>query len=263
MPYEFQDIHEAQACLVDLARWLLVIGTHIDREHESGNTPEMAKYQTEKVRCGNQLQRWEHQFDDVVNRSESPSELVLLHLRLWHTFAILLVKAESYGPEMRYDAFMTDFEGIISCAEKMAKTLQSSAQPRMYSFEIGYLIPLHFAATRCRDPVMRRRAIAVMRNYWRQEGLFLSVAAAAVATGWMDAEEEGLDAQFAADIPEERRLNSIDLRADIDNGNAALTLCYRSVHGELYRGRDVIVSWYDDYGSKLHALRSSSRSAYL
>lgn len=100
-PCRFQDIHEAQVSLVDLARWLFLAGDHIDVAELKGDLQSMAKYQAEKVKCAAQVGEWHGHFLDVVDRADSSDCLLILALKLWHSCMTILIRAETYGPEMR------------------------------------------------------------------------------------------------------------------------------------------------------------------
>lgn len=132
-----------------------------------------------------------------------------------------------------------EFETVVSLAEKIAAEIQSSTPSSMFSYEIGYLAPLYCAATRCREPSIRRRAIAVLRNYPRQEGVLESVAASTLAAAAMEAEEAGLDVRCAADIPEDHRVLAMDIRVNAKKKEATIKLTRRShVHKT-----DIVLRW--------------------
>lgn len=57
------------------------------------------------------------------------------------------------------------------------------------SFELSPIVPLFFTACRCRDPIIRRRAIALLLNCRRREGIWDSLGAGLVAAEWLKMEE--------------------------------------------------------------------------
>jgi hypothetical protein len=61
------------------------------------------------------------------------------------------------------------------------------------SFELSPIVPLFVTACRCRDPILRRRAIAFLMNCRRREGVWDSYGAAMVALNCVKT-EEGIDA---------------------------------------------------------------------
>lgn len=228
VPYAFNNIHDAQTCLIDLVRWLLLLDECIQHAESSNDITARAKYGAEKVRCSAQVQRWQEHFESLLEQIEKPNQPVTLNLKAWYTFAMLLAEAGSCGLETRWDAFMPYYETIISCAAEIAAITQRSSPASMFSFETGYIPPLYFAATRCRDPFLRRRAISVLRDHPRQEGVMESVAASCIATAWMDIEEQGLDVKCAADIPDSSRVVTMDTRVDVRNKQAVIEARHQS-----------------------------------
>jgi hypothetical protein len=68
----------------------------------------------------------------------------------------------------------------------VAKRMPSSFSP---SFELSPIVPLFVTACRCRDPVLRRRAIALLLNCRRREGVWDSYGAGMVALQVVKLEE--------------------------------------------------------------------------
>jgi len=60
------------------------------------------------------------------------------------------------------------------------------------SFELSPIVPLFLTACRCRDPVLRRRAVAILLNCRRREGVWDSYGAGLVALQCIKI-EEGID----------------------------------------------------------------------
>jgi hypothetical protein len=67
------------------------------------------------------------------------------------------------------------------------------------SFELSPIVPLFIVACRCRDPFIRRRAIALLLSYRRREGVWDSLGAGMVAAQCMKREEK-LDPDQVLDL---------------------------------------------------------------
>ncbi|OCK86259.1 hypothetical protein K432DRAFT_387935 [Lepidopterella palustris CBS 459.81] len=87
------------------------------------------------------------------------------------------------------------------CRSSSSTPSQSSTPPPISShatpsfspsFELSPIVPLFVVATRCRDPILRRRAIALLARARRREGVWDSIGAAAVAVEVVKI-EEGLE----------------------------------------------------------------------
>ena len=125
------------------------------------------------------------------------------------------------GTEMRWDAYLSSFRTIIELSESLSPApttapgplaptppppdpapqplpLRPSPSSRTHvplaprspsppqpsfipSFELSPIVPLFMVATTCRDPLVRRHAIALLRASRRREGMWDSDGAAAVA----------------------------------------------------------------------------------
>lgn len=79
-----------------------------------------------------------------------------------------------------------------------------------------------------------------MQKHPRQEGVWESQAAAAVASRWVAVEEEGLDqVRYSTDVPEHKRIRFIDTQVDIEGKVASVKLTTRG--GE--KSHEVSASW--------------------
>lgn len=239
-PDTFQDLGEAQASFFDLMRWLLVLADHIDKEQRHGNLQSMARYQAEKNKCGAMLEKWHYHFEEIAQRADPSASIMVQSLKCWYACAWSTVVAETYGPETRYDACMQYFQDLVEAGESIAEKLKDPKVARTFSFDLGYTIPSYYAATRCRDPVLRRRAVALLKSYPRQEGVWESVAASTVAARWIEVEEEGLgEVKCAADVPEHRRIKYIDTEVSVDSKSASVRLRANDLDAPI----DVVADW--------------------
>ena len=232
-PGPFSNISEARASFVDLLRWVLLVCTHIDftassarsRSHQHFDLEDPAQfayYQAGRARSGAQMRLWHRHFEDLVQRTQGEPALLVTNLKIWYAAAMALDKAR-FGPETRWDAVQGHFEQIVELCEKLAGELSSSEDDSSFSLEFGYVMPAFLTATRCRDPVIRRRALKILWASPRQEGMWGSTGAAAIAQRWVEVEEEGLeDIKGASDIPDYRRIRIVDTTVDASYRKATL-----------------------------------------
>ncbi|KAF2473343.1 uncharacterized protein BDR25DRAFT_302281 [Lindgomyces ingoldianus] len=121
----------------------------------------------------------------------------------------------------------------------VAKRSPSSFSP---SFELSPIVPLFITACRCRDPVLRRRAIALLLNCRRREGVWDSFGAGMVALQCVKL-EEGLDEVFdlgpenwlplgrcsaGDDIAEPRRVQDVFVSVNMAERHIAVNYLMRS-----------------------------------
>jgi hypothetical protein len=133
--------------------------------------------------------------------------------------------------EYLYDRYHSQFESIIDRVQSLTAATSSNQlgekhlSKLSFSFEMGFVCPLFVTATKCRDPKLRRKAIALLSALNRREGVWDSSGAAKVAEKMMQIEEKGLmDVQQADQIAEERRIHSLDAWINIDQREIQL-LC--------------------------------------
>ncbi|KAH7139380.1 hypothetical protein B0J11DRAFT_516671 [Dendryphion nanum] len=122
------------------------------------------------------------------------------------------------------------------------KRTPSSFSP---SFELSPIVPLFLTACRCRDPIIRRRALALLLNCRRREGVWDSYGAGMVALQCIKLEENiaervelGPDnwlptspkVQRGPDIPEHKRVE--DVFAAVNMKDRKIVVNYRLRNGE-------------------------------
>jgi hypothetical protein len=138
--------------------------------------------------------------------------------------------------------------------------LPSSFSP---SFELSTIVPLFIVGCRCRDPLLRRRAIALLLSSRRREGVWDSLGAGMVALQCMT-KEEGLPAHLSLngdmmrrnpaireckDVREELRVKDIFVKVKMKEGK--MDLVYSLTTGEEKRERHVL---WDGKGGEVGVL---------
>lgn len=115
---------------------------------------------------------------------------------------------------------------------------QTYSEDFSLSLELGLIAPLYVTATKCRDPKLRRKAIAMLWACNSKEGVWGSRGAAVVAEWVANIEEEealilmppmtatGMPndgtIRTAADVPDAARVRVTFTRADIEHHNVAV-----------------------------------------
>jgi hypothetical protein len=176
----------------------------------------------------------------------TPAEIKsLLGLRLQIKTAVMMLKVcVDCGPESTFDAFIDDFEDMVSKVEQMTTALSMpevgplEVELTPFTMELGIIHPLFFVACKCRDWGIRRRAIAQLRRAGK-EGVWEGPISAVLAHRIMELEEEGLSPGEV--VPESQRFHNITKAVDYDSrqvfleGTRALddTFSNFSIHREL------------------------------
>ena len=106
--------------------------------------------------------------------------------------------------EMAFDLYLSHFTQIVELADP---TLISPGPEHGLCMDIEYLPSLYLAARSCRDPVLRRKAIALLRVSDKQEGVWNGGMLAGLTEYMMNLEETNLtEVRSSGDVPVTSRL---------------------------------------------------------
>lgn len=141
--------------------------------------------------------------------------------------------------ETAADANIPDYETAVSLAEMLhlhaGTSEQRSAYPSTFLFDMEVVSPIYLVAIKCRHPLIRRRAIALLRSSTRREGLWDSNVVASIAERVVELEEAGLSTFDGSELPaESMRIHNtlIQSGSGLVSNFHQLTLYRRPVHGE-------------------------------
>ncbi|KAF4952235.1 hypothetical protein FSARC_12700 [Fusarium sarcochroum] len=159
--------------------------------------------------------RNKEQLSDAENRAVA---LLQLHRRYLEVNVAKYVHGQ--GDPCFWDRFTTEFDEIVSYAVTAAgldkdytqrNWSTDSSSKAYFHVDIGFSSVLVSIIARCRDPFVRRRAIAVMLADRVQEGVFNGSQSARVAARVMELEEgrSGKEVTCSSDIPEGARVRTI------------------------------------------------------
>lgn len=148
-----------------------------------------------------ELAEWEQKTLQFLSSTATSAEQAgpsLLFLKICHTtirLTMLVGITQSTYDELSWDDHLAHFERIIAlCALFIrAEVYQNPLLPSVVSLDgPGILMPLWLLVFRCRHPLLRRRALGLLRVSRRQEGMWMSTSAAAAAQKLIEVEEAGL-----------------------------------------------------------------------
>ena len=221
-PSQFGSTHQAHVSLVDLIRWLLVLECHNRFLLEApGHTP--AEMEEELRECRERLSEWRYHWDMLQLQCAETGSLLGKNVEIWYSMAAVVLDAGFLGPESRYDVLLHHFQRIVQFGEDLSAGITNTGELALFSLDLGFVTPVFFCAIRCRDPHIRRRAIRVLGSHLRHEGIWESTVAAAIATKWMQLEEEGLgEVESAEQIPESKRIAVLDTQVNVEQSTARL-----------------------------------------
>ncbi|CAK7208049.1 hypothetical protein SEUCBS139899_010883 [Sporothrix eucalyptigena] len=172
------------------------------------------------------LSWWTSAFDRLVEErgpSLSKRGIALLELHKRYLAAHLKVPNPSNN-DTRWDAYVDDFSELVSWAEK---ALQpdidgKGSLPAQFHMDLG-VIPVMFSTVlRCRDPGVRRRALAVLRNHRLQEGIWDSSLTLRAAERIVMLEDSSVSLSAAGTRTQPQRVKSVIVHMDPNEKVATL-----------------------------------------
>ncbi|KIX02491.1 uncharacterized protein Z518_08432 [Rhinocladiella mackenziei CBS 650.93] len=163
---------------------------------------EMEKIQPQKNSLLQELHQWRTSFmerwggDKRMEIAWVSSNLLMY----WGVSYIWLATCTSRF-QTAFDEHIERFAEIIFHAQKaLYYSAESATGQPVLSFEIGVMPPLYFSATKCRDPLLRRKALHLMRQAPAGESLWASVAPTSVIEKVISI-EEGHDFTYRSESP--------------------------------------------------------------
>lgn len=147
------------------------------------------------------LTEWEHKTLKLLSSTTAPAKQAspsLLFLKICHATVHLVVLAgvtQSSYNELCWDNHLAHFERIIALSALFiqAEVYKNPLLPSVVSLDgPGIIMSLWLVAFRCRHPLLRRRALGLLRVSRRQEGMWMSTSAAVVAQKLIEIEEAGM-----------------------------------------------------------------------
>lgn len=233
IPTNFDSGEEARDCLHVVVSALMhrTVTRGMAARNIAGGDPEISR---PIFRLDHQeLERFSLAFDRFCGRSAllNKKEVMQRSAITAQLLSLKVLAAVSIcdQPEWAFDQHLSTFQSILDECSKAAKLLSESTAG-VFSFDAEILSPLYFVASRCRDPLIRRQALHVLRRCDRQEGPWNGPMLAAIIERIICCEEEGLDISD--------RGTSADLRCRLTLTDAIINSRSRVVEGRFARRED-------------------------
>ncbi|KAL9621959.1 MAG: hypothetical protein Q9160_003621 [Pyrenula sp. 1 TL-2023] len=115
-----------------------------------------------------------------------PEENRMRMTRAHQRSLFIIVHSFFTNSELAYDEHMEGFEVILNTLREIIESPSPMAQPALTFYS-----PLFLTATKCRDPVLRRQALGLLRRVHKHEMQWNTCTAADVAERIMHIEERG------------------------------------------------------------------------
>jgi uncharacterized protein YqiB (DUF1249 family) len=142
----------------------------------------------------------------------------IIVLRVYHLMLVIRLRIDILRPDERESSF-DEAEPLLEemlryCEYLVEKQRDQLRHPPSCSSGLGYVMPLHMIAAKCRNPCFRRRALDLLSSCPRRDGLWDASLAAKVASHTVQLEEEAVKlALHRGDltVPGRRRVREVKL----------------------------------------------------
>lgn len=222
MPESFSTVYEASDCLLALVYHMLHVQQVAHGYYDPARVgspykcPEglVMMFLTAREQNREQLDVWLGKLNTLLNTSRSNMSMRELRasvlLKVHYLFVAIMLGASGANDETKFDNFTAEFGQMLKLAESLlvpSTPTEQSGQKPSYVFDTNMIPPLYLGATRCRDPVLRRKALDLLWGLKSREGIWDSNVAAAIGKWVMEKEEEGLGIiEGPQEVPIEKRI---------------------------------------------------------
>ncbi|KIW73071.1 hypothetical protein PV04_01218 [Phialophora macrospora] len=153
-------------------------------------------------------------------RDDCGDEHSLNILRVYQTLVAIRLRINPLEPgnrEAAFDELEAELEQMLQYCEQLVRNQSQGEgqQPGMrplpsFSSGLGYVMPLHTIAARCRNPRIRRRALQLLLSSGRREGLWDAGLTGKIVTTTMEREERlaGLQSET---VPGDARVREVKI----------------------------------------------------
>ncbi|KAL1875438.1 hypothetical protein Daus18300_003177 [Diaporthe australafricana] len=195
---EIKSLTHAQDLLMGIMRKLWVGAGMTSTEQTGTGTDDTSQ---SGINILAELAEWEQKmlrFLSTTSTSAKQASPNLLFLKICHAtirLTMLVGITQSNYDELSWDDHLAHFERIIALSTLFiqSEVYQNPLLPSVVTLDgPGIIMSLWLVVFRCRHPLLRRRALGLLRVSRRQEGMWMSTSAAAAAQRLIEVEEAGL-----------------------------------------------------------------------
>ncbi|KAE9367722.1 hypothetical protein N431DRAFT_548087 [Stipitochalara longipes BDJ] len=209
--------------------------------------PSNESFHSGQQALNSEMSSWFEAFTPLLNRSiEAGGQdcISALALSITATTVSISLRAAFIQAEEDYSLFAFEFNSIVTQSALLLKTLElrtSKKKPTLaFSFDLGVIPPLYLTSVKCRVLETRKKALELLTNYPRREGLWDSVTTAALGKWVIEMEEESSDEGF---VPEQSTVRKPCIAVDWLERKATMTCLKMDKETGRFMGRRKDITW--------------------
>lgn len=148
-----------------------------------------------------------------INNHKQFMTALTLEMRFKAIFTSSLL-GDHFKGDTVYDALTTEFREIVDLGKLFVKheKLERGSQRATFTFDDPFISAIYNVILKCRDPILRREAIALLESHHRRDGVMDSAMMAKIGRLQMNIEEDGSEGNY---IPEHARIRGIKTTTDM------------------------------------------------
>lgn len=251
----FDNISQARETLSNLQYRALVFIRACGNRSGITNEDVDEQQRSEQQSLEMEFYTWQAAFDRLRKRSNKttgiadPRAPLAMHIE-YHTSLIWLLTCISQE-ESRFDNFTPHFEEIVCLAEnilKLSPGTETKPVAEQFSLDPGVLAHIYWTAHKCRDPLIRRRAIQALARCPARQGMWRRSLIMHVASKIVEIEEKALSSLPVRErrVAEQDRVYEVLILPDdeVQRNPTRVEFLFKpyGVNGE-FESRKVDVAW--------------------
>lgn len=173
------------------------------------------------------LRQWKAALDSSDFSAEPPTlhDCTRKLLELYYHASIIIIETHGAKFESVFDNHIGRFQAIVDLAESVTEVWKKESQEfnLLFSFDLGITPPMFLVASRCRHPLIRRKAVELMLHSPFYHGAWQDRYSGLCAQRIIEIEEEGNGILVdQSGVPENRRIRK--LSADLQQEGSQIMM---------------------------------------
>lgn len=225
-PLTFDNIAQAREVMANLMQRSILLSATIRMSGENSPESRLLKHEEEQRTLLRETEMWYMAFTEMMKKPAKdvgildPRAPWILQIE-YHT-GMVWIPCISSREQLAYDNYLSHFEAVFHAAEQVVR-LSEETNPehpgsKSFCLDTELLPMLYWTVTKCRFPLLRRKAISTLSRYSKQEGIWDAQLYCRILQRVMEIEEAPV-----ASLPVDKRIPAEahrlhDVRVNPENG---------------------------------------------
>lgn len=179
-PLKFENIAQARKVMANLMQRSILLDAAIRMSGEDSPESRLPRQKEEQETLARETEIWHTAFTEMMQKPAK--EVGILDPRapwiLWieyHTGMVWIPCCTS-REQVAYDKYLSHYEAVFHAAEQVVcLSMDTGPEPpgsKPFCLDTELLPMLYWTVTKCRYPLLRRKAISTLSRYTKQEGIW-------------------------------------------------------------------------------------------